>query len=273
MCGRYALWTSTKDLQQLFELDLLVDEWQPSWNAAPSQALPVIFERLETSASASGGAPQTKLVRRMQKLEWGLVPNWAKQPRPMINARVETVGEKPSFAQSLGLRRCLVPANGYYEWQQLDGRKQPYFLTQAPGDPVMAFAGLYDAWRIPQEAVATTGAAEPAALGNGTSGNGANANSGGSGTGARGPWLRTFTILTEAAPDSLGHIHERTPVVVPEYLWGRWLDPEVTDIRSVLRFLEAMERTPLRPRPVSRAVGSVRNNRPQLVDEIDLAQA
>ncbi len=246
MCGRYALWAQTKYLQHLFELDLLVDSWDGSWNAAPGQALPAVFERYETIAPPSEKFSGKKRVRRLQKLEWGLVPSWAKQPRGMINARLETVAEKPSFAQSLQYRRCLVPANGYYEWQQLDGRKQPYFFSQAPGDPVMAFAGIYDAWRQGGPADSRAG-------------------------GEVGPWRRTFAIITQAAPDSLGHIHDRTPVIIPEYMWDRWLDPAVTEPRAVLRMIEAMERIPLVPRPVSRAVGSVRNDRPQLVEEVDLA--
>lgn len=246
MCGRYALWAQTKDLQQLFEPDLLVDGWDGSWNAAPGQALPVVFERYETIAPPSGEFSGKKLVRRLQNLEWGLIPAWAKQPRAMINARLETIAEKPSFAQNLRYRRCLVPANGYYEWQQLRGRKQPYFFSQAPADPLMAFAGIYDAWR---EVV----------------------HGGGTGGGEAGRWRRTFAIITQAAPDSLGHIHDRTPLIIPEYVWDRWLDPEVTQVRSVLRMIEAMERIPLIPRPVSRAVGSVRNNGPQLVEQIELS--
>lgn len=261
MCGRYALWTATKDLQQLFELDLIADANEATWNAAPQQRLPAIFERYQTSHTPSGIDKGNSLVRRIQNLEWGLIPQWAKQPRALINARLETVAEKPSFAQSFRYRRCLIPANGYYEWKHLNGRRQAFFLSQAPGDPVMAFAGLYDAWRAGVEQ-----AAEPGLVAGREGGYSGSEEASRSGA----PWRRTFTIITRSAPDALGHIHERTPVIVPEYLWDRWLDPEGTDAAAVLRMVEAMETVPLFPRPVSAAVGSVGNDGPRLVEEVEV---
>lgn len=224
MCGRYGLWAPQDVLVELFDLDLTLGEPRPTWNAAPSQQLPVIFERADDSG------------RRMQALQWGLVPSWARDAhRPMINARCETLVEKPSFKGAARRQRCLVPANGYYEWEVVDGHKHPWFLSAGDDDPVMGFAGIYEAWR-PQ--------------------------------GSEDEWLRTFAIITRPAPDALGHIHDRSPVVVPSHLWGDWLDPTAVDNSEVLQLLDAIAPPRLHPRQVGAAVGNVRNNDPSLVEGV-----
>lgn len=235
MCGRYALWEGEENLQSTFAIDDLVDPgWVASWNVAPSQSVPVIMERYE-DAHATTPAKRGQCRRQLRGLTWGFVPSWAKAPdRPMINARAETLTEKASFRVAARKRRCLVPANGYYEWQVESGGKQPWFLSAGEGDPPLGFAGVYEAWR--------------------------------EGPGA--PWLRSVAIVTRAAPDALGHIHDRCPVVVPSDLWGPWLDPDLCEDADVRRLLGEIPAPGLHPRRVSRAVGNVRNNDADLVAPI-----
>ncbi|MDO5049800.1 MAG: SOS response-associated peptidase [Actinomycetaceae bacterium] len=228
MCGRYGLWAPEDDVAKLFDVDYRIGDFGPTYNAAPSQMLPVVFERYEDGAESP--------ARRMQLLEWGLVPTWAKTAkRPMINARSETLLDKPSFKASARRQRCLVPANGYFEWQVEDGGKQPWFLSQGDGDPVMGFAGIFDAWQDPESQ----------------------------------QWLRTFAIITRSAPDAVGHIHDRSPVVVPQDMWSDWLDPQTQDDSSVQQMLDAIPGPALHPRRVGKAVGNVRNNNPSLIEPID----
>lgn len=227
MCGRYGVWAPEDELVALFEIDLTLGENQPSWNAAPSQDLPVVLERADEG-------------RRLQNLTWGLVPHWAHDAkRPMINARSETLTEKPSFKGAARRHRCLIPANGYYEWQEENGSKQPWFLSAGDDDPVMGFAGIYDAWRNPNS------------------------------SGDDDEWLRSFAIITRSAPDALGHIHDRSPVVVPPDMWSDWLDPVATTDSHVAHLLDMIPPPRLHPRKVGRAVGNVRNNNPALIEAID----
>jgi putative SOS response-associated peptidase YedK len=181
-------------------------------------------------------------ARQLRTVRWGLVPSWAKDASigsRLINARSESVTEKPAFKAAAARRRCLVPADGYYEWEKLpSGGKQPYFLH---GDGVLGFAGLYELWPDPSK-----DADDPAR------------------------WWWTFTILTTRAGDALGHIHDRTPVVVPPAMAGDWLDPRLTKVSEVRAMIEAMPEPVLEPRPVGRAVGNVANNGPQLVERVEL---
>jgi putative SOS response-associated peptidase YedK len=234
MCGRYASARSDVDLIEGFGIEeVLGAEPPPSWNVAPTQDSRVVLER------ALPGRASTGAVRQLRTMRWGLVPSWAKTPKigsKMINGRVETLTDKPAFRAAVSKRRLVVPADGYYEWQTLDGSKVPHFL-QHPGGPDagLAFAGLYEMWRDP-----TRTADDPDR------------------------WLWTYTILTTTAPDSLGHIHDRSPVVVPAHLLGAWLDPELTDTDEVRRLLAQMPEPGLVPHVVSRAVNNVVNNGPDL---------
>ena len=154
MCGRYASTRSPEDLAQLFR----VTEWhpeealEPSWNVAPTDDVWAVLERRPRGAGED--APPARMLR---PLRWGLVPSWAKDPRTgarLINARVETVHEKPAFRRAFVKRRCLLPADGVYEWEQVRDetsgkvRKQPYFIHPEDGG-VLALAGLYEFWRDP----------------------------------------------------------------------------------------------------------------------------
>ena len=267
MCGRFSLFADDDELVSLFDIDLLLGEHSPSWNEAPSQRIRVVMDRAvpedptdaapapvdaartgggtPSSMAAVGGNPAapahpSRIDRQLRLLEWGLVPSWAKPPlRPMINARAETLTTKPSFRSAAVRRRCLVPANGYFEWQAGvgSGGKQPWFLSEGEGDPVMAFAGIYEAWRDPDG-------------------------------GEDSPWLLTCAIITRSAPDALGEIHDRSPVVVPPGLWDAWLDPALTDRDRVDNLLRALPTPALVPRKVGRAVGNVRNDGPGLITPI-----
>jgi putative SOS response-associated peptidase YedK len=180
-------------------------------------------------------------TRALRSMRWGLVPSWAATPKVgarMINARVETVLEKPSFRSAVTKRRLVVPADGYFEWQQVAGGKVPTFLRR-PGTG-LSFAGLYELWRDPSK-----GADDPQR------------------------WLFTYTILTTRAPDALGHIHDRSPVVVPDELLDAWLDPAVTDSDTVRDLLASMPEPHLVPHPVGRDVNNVANNGLHLVEPVD----
>ncbi|MEA4944121.1 MAG: SOS response-associated peptidase [Propionicimonas sp.] len=229
MCGRYASSASNDLLAELFEVEESVGPLpEPSWNVAPTDAVPAVVER---PAAGTG-----ELVRKLVALRWGLVPSWSKDPgngARMINARFETVAEKPAFRRAFAARRCLLPADGYYEWYtstELDSRgkpvKQPFFIHPSDGG-LLAMAGLYEFWKSPA-----------------------------------GEWLASCTVITTQAADALGRIHDRMPMVVPPDAWGDWLDPRFgADPRGLL----AVPGAGLEAHLVSRAVNNVANNTPDLV--------
>ena len=177
MCGRYSLTTPVEAVGRLFEVAERPN-LPPRYNIAPSQEAPVV------RADAAGG-------RVLAPMRWGLIPSWAKEAKigyRMINARAETVAEKPAFRSAFRHRRCLVPADGFYEWRKLGATKQPYRITRADGVP-FAFAGLWERWRAPDGAV-----------------------------------IDSFTIITTVANDLLRPIHDRMPVILDPADFGPWLE-------------------------------------------------
>ena len=220
VCGRYASSRDARDLVDAFEVEEPPDEvLPPSWNVAPTDPVYAVLGRHG--------------VRSLRVLRWGLVPSWAKDAKGaarLINARSETLTSKPAFRSAYARRRCLVPADGYYEWQRDGTAKQPWFLTSRDGAP-LPMAGLYEVW--------------------------------GREDGER---LWTCTVITTDAADELGHIHDRTPLLVPRDDWSRWLDPEVEDPGKDL----LVPATPgvLDAWPVSPAVGNVRVDGPELVQPL-----
>jgi putative SOS response-associated peptidase YedK len=231
MCGRFVIAGNKAAIRDAFSVDeTYEDEVKPSWNVAPMQGIPFVSEQVREGT----------LVRRLEVARWGLVPGWSKDPKAgarMINARSETVTEKPSFRAAAAKRRALIPANGYYEWQKNeDGTKTPYYLHGQDEGQLLGFAGLYEFWADPSKA-----------------------------EDAEDKWLVTATILTRAATDVLGHIHDRTPVIVPRELQDQWLDPTMTERDQVQHFLDTIPEPNLVPRIVGKEVGSVRNNGPQLI--------
>ncbi len=248
MCGRYASSRKPEDLVEEFEVDRVVGEsaLEPDYNVAPTKPVYAVFDRLPR------GVPKVAPERRLASVSWGLVPSWAKDKSigsRLINARVETLADKPAFRRAFAKRRCLLPADGYYEWYPTEqlGRtgkpvKQPFYLTPLDGG-VLAMAGLYEIWR--DHTVADED--DPNAF------------------------LWSATVITTTAEDALGHIHDRMPMLVEHSGYDTWLDATMTapdDLRDVL-----VPAAPgrLRAYPVSKDVNNVRNNGPELVEPLALA--
>ncbi len=229
---------ATSDLVAAFAAEQAVGEdIAPSWNVAPTDNVRIVTERVHRGEEHDDdGRPAA--VRRLATAKWGLVPVWAKDPKigsRMINARRETVLEKPAFRKAAVKRRALVPADGYYEWEKSGKTKIPTYLYSPSEDP-LAFAGLYEFWpdpSLPED--------------------------------HEHKWLLSFTIITTEASDALGHIHDRTPLIVPPDLYSDWLDPELTETTGVQQLLDAIPEPVLTPRVVSNEVNSVRNNGPELI--------
>ncbi|AUH40732.1 SOS response-associated peptidase [Streptomyces sp. CMB-StM0423] len=264
MCGRYAASRKPEDLVDLFE----VEKWDPEetlapdYNVAPTKNVYAVLERPERDSD------DPRPVRQLRALRWGLVPSWAKNPDlgvKMINARAETVHEKPAYRRAFASRRCLLPADGYFEWLTFKGerqleeqgkkkrpRKQPYFVTPADGS-VFAMAGLFEFWRdktLPDD--------DPRA------------------------WWVTCTVVTteaettelaggsagESGPHTLAEIHPRMPLMLPPDRWDAWLDPANKDPEALRELLTPPPAGLLRAFPVSTQVSDVRNNGADLVEEI-----
>jgi putative SOS response-associated peptidase YedK len=265
MCGRYASARKRIELLEEFSVqrDQVTQPLTPDYNVAPTKPVYAVLSRAGRSddgdkagakaRTAAADGDERTAARELRVVRWGLVPAWAKDisiGSRMINARAETVAEKPAYRRACAKRRCLLPADGYYEWMVLGGHeaadrpakkaKQPYFIHRADGGP-LAFAGLYELWRdrsVPD--------GDPDA------------------------WLWTATIITTSAPDELGKIHDRMPMVIPSGSWADWLDPGNTDVSDLQALLAPAVSTGLASYPVSTAVNSVRNNGPELIDEVTL---
>jgi putative SOS response-associated peptidase YedK len=270
MCGRYAASRSPDDLVEEFEVERVeaAVRLEPDYNVAPTKDVYAVLTAVPREPDAAAGAQDARQVdqvdragpagagqpvRQLRVLRWGLVPSWAKDPSigsRLINARMETVADKPAFRRAFARRRCLLPADGYYEWYSAAGaadgpsaartrsgrpRKQPFFITPSEGG-VLAMAGLYEFWRD-----RTAGPDGPAA------------------------WLTTCTVITTQAQDAVGRIHDRMPMLVEPDRFGSWLDPTVTDPELLRSLLVPAAPGRLDAYPVSSAVNDVRNNGPGLV--------
>ncbi len=231
MCGRYAAFRSAQDLADDFAIAEIAQDARllpPSWNVAPTDPVRIVVER----------AAEGEVRRSLQCARWGLVPGWAKGPQQgarHINAKAETLLDKPMFRNPLGARRALVPADGYYEWRHLsDGprpAKQPIYLRTPAG---FAFAGLYEFWRDESKAQDDPDR-----------------------------WLVTTTIITTTPMADIAYIHDRMPLILPPTAWDRWLDPAV-DAHGV-RDLLVTPSLHVETVAVSTAVNSVANNGPNLL--------
>ena len=247
MCGRYANTTSPAQLMADFEVQDLFDGLPgPDYNVAPTVAVPAVFERRVKDTG--------EVRRRLAPLVWGLVPSWAKDPSigsRMINARLETVAEKPAFRKAFSSRRCILPADGFYEWYSPEAaepgrgrgkpKKQPFFIHRADGG-LLAMAGIYEIWRDPTKDRDDDSA-----------------------------WLRTCSVITTQATDAAGHIHDRMPMVITREAVDAWLDPGLTDPEAALKLLAVTEADALEAYAVSTDVNSVANNEPSLLDPISEA--
>jgi putative SOS response-associated peptidase YedK len=248
MCGRYASSRQPEDLVEEFEIrnpDL--PRLEPDYNVAPTKEVYAVVER---PARGDGDQTEAGAERQLRVLTWGLVPFWAKDPsvgNRMINARMETVTEKPAYRRAFEKRRAILPADGYFEWYPTEERtlagkprKQPYFIRPTDGG-VLAMAGLYEIWRDPAK-----DEDDP----------------------TRFRW--TCTVLTTSAEDSLGHIHDRMPLMLTRDRYDEWLDPTQHDRDDLLALLQPAAPGRLEAFPVSTLVSNVKNNGPELVVPLPL---
>ncbi|NIJ10774.1 putative SOS response-associated peptidase YedK [Saccharomonospora amisosensis] len=249
MCGRYA---ATKDPATLMREFDAVDGTEgqapePNYNVAPTKNVVTVVERHPRDVEGNVLAEEPP-VRSLRVMRWGLVPFWAKDPSVgsrMINTRAETATQKPAFRKALSRRRCLVPADGWFEWRaatpaKTAGKKtpkEPFYMTSPDGSS-LAFAGLWETWRDPK--------GDPDA-----------------------PPLITCSVLTTDAVGRLAEIHDRMPFALPPQRWQGWLDPDRADVAELLAPPEQAWVDSLEVRPVSTKVNSVRNNGPELLERVE----
>jgi putative SOS response-associated peptidase YedK len=234
MCGRYVSVRSNEDLTDEFDaIDATNGEWEaPDYNVAPTKPVRAIVNRPLRDENGTAAATPT---RQLRVVSWGLIPSWAKDRKTqsrMFNARVESVSTTNAFRRAYAKRRCLVPADGWYEWQAVDGRKQPVYMTPADGHSI-AFAGLYEFW------------------------------------GDQGQTVTTCTIITAPSAGALAEIHDRMPLVLPRSAWERWVDPAVADPADLLTPWDEASGEHLELRPVAPLVNKVDNNGPELVQRAE----
>jgi putative SOS response-associated peptidase YedK len=247
MCGRYASSRKPDDLVEEFEIDRVAaaEPLAADYNVAPTKEVYAVLDRVPRDAP-----DDTPAERRLTTVVWGLIPSWAKDRAigsRLINARVETLAEKPSFRRAFAKRRCLLPADGYFEWYETQQRtakgkpvKQPFFITPKDGG-VLAMAGLYEIWRdgsVPED--------QP------------------------GAFVWSATVITTTAEDSVGQIHDRMPMLVERSGYDAWLDAATTDSESLSRLLVPAAPGRLTAFPVSKEVNNVKNNGAQLVEPVAL---
>ncbi len=225
MCGRFAFYSPHEAVVRLFGVADGVPAIEPRYNIAPATYVPAVRV-----------PPDEPATRRLAMLYWGLVPSWAKDRSMgarMNNARAETLSEKPSFRNAYRKRRCLVLADGYYEWQRSAASKQPYYIQLASFEP-FAMAGLWEAWRDP----------------------------------ANGDTLESCTLVTTTPVPSIAHIHDRMPVILPTGAYDEWLDPANPDVERLDRLLRPDAALQVTARPVSRLVNNARNQGPGLIEPV-----
>ena len=218
MCGRYTLRTPIDVLAEGFEIQEYPSSITPNYNVAPTQEVAGLVEEEEK--------------RKLEMFHWGLIPSWAKDPaigNKMINARAETVSEKPSFRSAFKKRRCLILADGFYEWQKTDDGKQPYYIKMQDDSP-FAFAGLWEVWD------------------------------------KYGEEIRSGTIITTDANDLMNEIHHRMPVILHPEDYGLWLDPDFDEKEALTALLKPYPSDAMEAYPVSRRVNKPANNEPSVLE-------
>lgn len=217
MCGRFSLGGDPDRYGGFLQVARTVGEaLEPNWNVAPTDPVYVVAEQAGE--------------RVLGTMRWGLVPRFSTDPRTIhINARAETLAAKPAFRDSLRRRRCIVPADGFFEWEPKEQGRTPHWVYRADGYP-MAFAGLWASWSDP--------------IGEHT--------------------LRTCAIVTTAAAGVVAAVHDRMPVVLVPGVWDAWLDRDLTDVREAVALLQTIDTDLVMAHPVSSRVNSVRNNDPDL---------
>ncbi len=220
MCGRFTLLSRINALLQQFAIEDALPEPPPRYNVAPSQDIPVIR--------------QYDGRRVLSPMRWGLIPAWAKDPKigyTMINARSETAATKPAFRAAMKYRRCLIPADGFYEWKREGKAKQPYYIRR-PDEQPFAFAGLWEGWDK-----------------------------------GEGP-IESCTILTTSANDFMKPLHDRMPVILSANDYDLWLNPDERDPEKLAYLFEPVPNDELVMNPVNRIVNNARNEGPQCIEAV-----
>jgi putative SOS response-associated peptidase YedK len=231
MCGRYVSVSSPTILADRFAVEeVRVTDKEPDYNVTPRAEVPIV--------AVSRGRRVLDLVR------WGLVPSWAKELSigdRQINARASSVTTKPAYKRAFVKRRAIVPADGFYEWQPVPGRKQkqPWFIRRRDGEP-LAFAGLWEIWHDPARRDDA-------------------------------PRIRSCTIITTDANDVVQPLHDRMPVVLPESEWDRWLDPTFQDIDVLRTLLVPAPAAAFEAWPVTSLVNKADNNGPELLEAVEVS--
>jgi putative SOS response-associated peptidase YedK len=215
MCGRYRLSRRKQIIEERFGSEPWDDDWNPRYNIAPTQPVPVIRQNPKEP------------VRQISLMKWGLIPNWARDVSiagSTINAKSETAATKPAFREPLRLRRCLIPADAFYEWKKNGSAKQPYCLEVDSGE-LFAFAGLWDGWKD-----------------------------------ANGHWIRTCSILTTTPNAVTAAVHDRMPVILDPDSYGAWLDPGMQNVTAISELLKPLDARRMRCYPVSARVNHAAND-------------
>ncbi|MCU1351615.1 MAG: hypothetical protein JWM05_824 [Acidimicrobiales bacterium] len=227
MCGRFVSASPPDEVARYFDATEVTERvLDPSYNVAPTHDVYAVLSDGQT--------------RRLDTLHWGLVPFWAKAPSvgsKMINARAETLADKGTYRRAFEKRRCIIPADGFYEWRKVPGhkQKQPYFIHRPDGDP-LALAGIWETWRGPER----------------------------SGP----PQLRSCSIITTSANELLAPVHDRMPVILPATAWDRWLDPTFDDLDLLGQLLVPAPSRLLAMHPVGTDVNKVDTNDAHLVEAV-----
>ena len=228
MCGRYRLSRRKQMVEEFFETVSDEPDWTPRYNIAPTQPVPVIRQHPKEP------------VRQLSLLRWGLIPSWAKDmsgAAMMINARSETASTKPAFRDALNSRRCLIPADGFYEWQKTGKTKQPYCFEVSEGQ-LFAFAGVWDRWKDPS-----------------------------------GNWVKSYAILTTTPNAVTSAVHDRMPAILDPDCYDLWLDPGMHDMDAVSDMLKPFDARLMRSYPVSSRINRVVNDDLECSAPVELAEA
>jgi putative SOS response-associated peptidase YedK len=215
MCGRYRLSRRKQLIEEYFGSAPWDDDWSPRYNIAPTQPVPVVRQHPKEP------------IRQISLMKWGLIPSWAKDPSiatGTINAKSETAATKPAFRDPLRFRRCLIPANGFYEWKRAGSSKQPYCFEVREGE-LFAFAGLWDGWKNPE-----------------------------------GQWIKTCSILTTIPNAVTSTVHDRMPVILDPDSYDLWLDPGMTNVQVISELLKPFDARMMRCYPVSGRINHVVND-------------
>jgi putative SOS response-associated peptidase YedK len=225
MCGRYRLSRRKQIVEEYFDVQS-DDDWAPRYNIAPTQPIPVILQNPKQPR------------REMSLMRWGLIPSWTKgiSGPPMINARAETAATMPAFRDPMKLRRCIVPADGFYEWQKKGNAKQPFCFEVNDGE-LFAFAGIWDRWKAPS-----------------------------------GQWIKSCSILTTTPNTVTSAVHDRMPVILDRDSYDLWLDPGIQNVAAISELLKPYDARLMRCFPVSTRINHVANDDGECSRPVEVAQ-